>query len=86
MARKGTNFFKNIMLNMKGEIHTFHRPLIMGILNLTPDSFFDGGKHNSVDEIIKYAEKMIIESADIIDIGAYSSRPLAVCGLLTDSP
>ena len=75
MARKGTIFLQNIMLQMRGEIHTFHRPLIMGILNLTPDSFYDGGSNNSIQKIIKHVEKMKNEGADIIDIGAYSSRP-----------
>jgi dihydropteroate synthase len=47
----------------------------MGILNLTPDSFFDGGKFNSVDAALKRAEQMLNEGADILDLGAYSSRP-----------
>ena len=47
----------------------------MGILNLTPDSFFDGGKFNSVDAALKRAEEMLNEGADILDLGAYSSRP-----------
>lgn len=47
----------------------------MGILNLTPDSFFDGGKYNSVDKALQRAEDMLIEGADILDLGAYSSRP-----------
>lgn len=53
----------------------FKRPLIMGILNLTPDSFFDGGSLNSSDDVIRHCEKMLNEGADIIDIGAFSSRP-----------
>lgn len=75
MARKGTKFLQNIMLNIKGEIHAFHSPLIMGILNLTPDSFFDGGKHGSDIKILEKTEKMIKEGVNIIDLGAYSSRP-----------
>lgn len=51
------------------------RPLILGILNLTPDSFFDGGKYISVDNALKQAEQMQNEGADILDLGAYSSRP-----------
>ena len=47
----------------------------MGILNLTPDSFFDGGKYSSQKEILLHTEKMINEGATFIDIGAYSSRP-----------
>ena len=53
----------------------FKRPLIMGILNLTPDSFYDGGTHNSIDNVLRHCEKMLNEGADIIDIGAFSSRP-----------
>ena len=51
------------------------KPLIMGILNLTPDSFYDGGKYNSEKEILQQTEKMINEGAAIIDIGAVSTRP-----------
>ena len=51
------------------------RPLIMGILNLTPDSFYDGGSHNNIDDILRHCEKMLSDGADIIDIGAFSSRP-----------
>lgn len=52
-------------------------PLIMGILNLTPDSFYDGGQHNSLLEALQKAGAMIREGAHIIDLGAYSSRPFA---------
>jgi len=48
---------------------------IMGILNVTPDSFSDGGKYNSVEKAIKRAEEMIDEGVDIIDIGGISTRP-----------
>ena len=47
----------------------------MGILNVTPDSFSDGGEHNSVEEAVKHAKKMIEDGADIIDIGGESTRP-----------
>lgn len=62
-------------INIKGNLLNFSVPKIMGILNVTPDSFFDGGKYNSNDKIIKQVEKMIISGADIIDVGGYSSRP-----------
>ena len=52
-------------------------PAIMGILNVTPDSFFDGGKYKDEQSIINQVDKMINGGADIIDIGAYSSRPNA---------
>lgn len=51
------------------------KPLIMGILNLTPDSFYDGGSHNNINDILTHCEKMLTDGADIIDIGAFSSRP-----------
>ena len=49
----------------------------MGILNITPDSFYDGGKHKSDSEILNQVEKMLTEGATFIDVGAYSSRPNA---------
>ena len=52
-------------------------PKVMGIVNVTPNSFYDGGKHNEINFIIRQVEKMISEGADIIDIGAYSSKPSA---------
>jgi len=58
-----------------GRILSYNTPLIMGILNTTPDSFYDGGKHLTVDEALKQAETMIAEGADIIDIGGESTRP-----------
>ncbi|MDO8176869.1 MAG: dihydropteroate synthase [Undibacterium sp.] len=51
------------------------KPLVMGILNITPDSFSDGGKFTSLDGAISHAEQMILDGVDIIDIGAESSRP-----------
>jgi dihydropteroate synthase len=51
------------------------QPLVMGILNITPDSFFDGGKHTELDQILRHANTMIESGADIIDLGAESSRP-----------
>lgn len=51
------------------------RPLVMGVLNVTPDSFSDGGKFASLDAALSHAEQMIAEGVDIIDIGGESSRP-----------
>lgn len=51
------------------------RPKVMGILNITPDSFYDGGKHLIEESIISRVKEMEIQGADIIDVGAYSSRP-----------
>ncbi|WP_202981299.1 dihydropteroate synthase [Labrenzia sp. CE80] len=51
------------------------RPHVMGILNVTPDSFSDGGRHNAVDQAVAHARQMLDEGADIIDIGGESTRP-----------
>jgi dihydropteroate synthase len=51
------------------------RPLVMGILNVTPDSFSDGGRHASRDAALRHAERLVAEGADIIDIGGESTRP-----------
>ena len=52
-----------------------NKPLIMGILNVTPDSFSDGGKYSGLDDALKQVERMLAEGADIIDIGGESTRP-----------
>ena len=57
------------------EFKTEERPYIMGILNVTPDSFSDGGKHNKLDDALYAAEQMIQDGADIIDVGGESTRP-----------
>ena len=62
-------------INARGRLLTFDRPMVMGVLNVTPDSFYDGGVRHTVDETFLHAETMIREGADIIDIGAFSSRP-----------
>ena len=50
-------------------------PKVMGILNVTPDSFSDGGKYTATEKALLHVEKMLMEGADIIDVGGYSSRP-----------
>jgi dihydropteroate synthase len=62
-------------INCKGKLLDLSTPKIMGILNVTPDSFFDGGRYNSMDNALFQVEKMLEEGADIIDIGGMSSRP-----------
>lgn len=54
---------------------SFEQPLVMGILNLTPDSFFDGNRYLDEKDYLAQVEKMLLEGADIIDVGAISSRP-----------
>jgi len=62
-------------INCNGKLVDFTSPRVMGILNITPDSFFDGGKYNNPSEIINQVEKMMNDGATFIDVGAYSSRP-----------
>ena len=57
------------------EFKTHHHTYIMGILNVTPDSFSDGGKFNQIDAALRHAEEMIADGADVIDIGGESTRP-----------
>lgn len=54
---------------------SFHRPLIMGVLNVTPDSFSDGGQHNTLETALDHARVLAIGGADIIDVGGESTRP-----------
>ncbi len=65
----------NIQYNFNDKILSFNTPKIMGIVNVTPDSFSDGGKYFSVDDAVNHALKLIDEGADIIDIGGESTRP-----------
>jgi dihydropteroate synthase len=63
------------MLQLNKHVFDLKRPLIMGILNITPDSFSDGGQYLTLDEALKRAHQMIEEGVDIIDIGGESTRP-----------
>ena len=72
---KDTFFCKNKTIRFRGEIVDLNKPLVMGILNVTPDSFYDGGRFHSEKEIIEHVEKMLNEGASIIDVGAVSTRP-----------
>ena len=62
-------------LNCKGDLIFLNTPKIMGVLNITPDSFYDGGRYKAEDQVLAQVEKMMKEGATFIDIGAYSSRP-----------
>lgn len=75
MRAKDTFFAKKSTINCGGNLLTLDSPLIMGILNLTADSFFDGGKYQSVEQALSQTEKMLTEGVDIIDIGAASTKP-----------
>ena len=62
-------------INLNGNLMDLSTPKIMGILNVTPDSFYDGGMFDSNKKILDHVEKMLNDGADIIDVGGYSSRP-----------
>jgi dihydropteroate synthase len=66
-----------MLLNYSGRIIDFHQPKVMGILNVTPDSFFSGSRVGGAKHAHKVIEKMLLDGVDIVDIGAYSSRPQA---------
>ncbi len=68
-------FPKKLNINIRGRLYSLDTPKVMGILNITPDSFFDGGKYTTEKEQLKRVEIMLNEGADFIDIGAQSSRP-----------
>ena len=57
------------------EFDVENRTYVMGILNVTPDSFSDGGKYNNIDMALKHAQSMVEDGADIIDVGGESTRP-----------
>ncbi|MFN3402962.1 MAG: dihydropteroate synthase [Cytophagaceae bacterium] len=62
-------------MKIKGNLVVLDQPVVMGILNVTPDSFYDGGSNLSETQILKNTEKMLSEGAAFIDLGGYSSRP-----------
>ncbi len=62
-------------INCKGTLIDLKKPKVMGVLNVTPDSFYDGGKYKDEASILKQAEKLLDEGATFVDLGAYSSRP-----------
>ena len=62
-------------INIRGRLLSLSNPKIMGVLNITPDSFYNGSRFDSEERILKQAEKMIRDGATFIDVGGYSSRP-----------
>mgnify|MGYP003642422887 FL=1 len=65
-------------INCNGKLISLDQPKIMGILNITPDSFYDGGKYKDESSILNQVEKMLNDGATFIDVGAYSTRPGAL--------
>jgi dihydropteroate synthase len=72
---QNSGFSTNKTLNVRGRLIDISIPQVMGILNVTPDSFFDGNRYIDLSQALKQAEKMVVEGASFIDVGGYSSRP-----------
>lgn len=64
-----------LRINSRGQFFSFDHPAIMGIMNVTPDSFFDGGKYQGLNAVLEHCHKMVSEGADILDLGAFSTKP-----------
>jgi dihydropteroate synthase len=75
LIAKVTPFSSKKTLNLGGKLLYLDNPLVMGILNITPDSFYQGSRFNDAEDLTKKLEQMIQEQVDIVDIGGYSSRP-----------
>jgi dihydropteroate synthase len=75
LIAKVTPFSSKKTLNLGGKLLYLDNPLVMGILNITPDSFYQGSRFNDAEDLAKKLEQMIQEQVDIVDIGGYSSRP-----------
>ncbi len=67
--------FRPFTLNLSGRLIKFEHPVVAGIINVTPDSFFDASRTTDADSIARRVERMVEEGADMLDVGAYSSRP-----------
>lgn len=67
--------FTPFSIAVRGRLVEFRRPAVMGILNITPDSFYDGGRHQAPADMLAHARRLLADGADIIDLGAASSRP-----------
>jgi len=72
---KDTIFKSNITLNCQGKLIEFDKPIIIGIINATPDSFFEGSRIQSTNQLLNHVQNFVNDGVDIIDIGGYSSRP-----------
>ncbi|AMR30299.1 dihydropteroate synthase [Mucilaginibacter sp. PAMC 26640] len=75
MTAKDTFFQKKVTLNAGGKLIDLSSPSVMGIINITPDSFYAGSRAIDTTSILKQAEKMLVDGAAFLDLGAYSSRP-----------
>jgi len=78
LPAKDTFFKKKLTINLRGTLIDLTRPKVMGIINLTPDSFYAGSRKPAVEDALQQTEEMLKDGATFIDLGAYSSRPGAV--------
>lgn len=78
MSKSKDTKFSAFSLLCRQKNITFERPVVMGILNITPDSFYDGGSYTTEELMLRRAHQIIEQGADMIDIGAVSSRPGAI--------
>lgn len=67
--------FKTYSLNLKGRLVTIDRPWVMGIINITPDSFYSGSRVNDEQTLVERVRQMLADGADVLDVGACSTRP-----------
>jgi dihydropteroate synthase len=73
--RESEVYTKKKTINLGGRLICIDKPMVMGIVNVTPDSFYDGGKYNREKTLIERVTKIVEEGADFVDIGGYSTRP-----------
>ena len=72
---KDTLFKKKVTINTGGKLIDLSMPKVMGIINITPDSFYAGSRKPLLNDALLQANKMLTDGADFLDIGSYSSRP-----------
>lgn len=70
--------FSSFTVNLQGKIVQFDHPVVMGILNISPDSFYDGGRHSDHETMLRHAHLLVESGTDILDLGAVSTRPGAL--------
>lgn len=75
MGDKNTGFYGKTTINCRGRLLDLSTPRVMGIINLTPDSFYAESRHKITDELLQSCEKMLTQGADILDLGGASTRP-----------
>lgn len=72
---ENNSFYTNFTLKLKGDLVTFNQVQVLGILNVNPSSFYDGGRYTQIDKALLRCEQMLAEGANFIDVGAVSTKP-----------